>query len=153
MDPGGRQNVPQPHVRVARNHLVRARNGRRHQVEDGEEGLGRIRGNGQVVDVVGGAPELLPHGVVGRVVVHLGRQVVARGQVLEPIQVVPVARASSAGVSVHDLSIHSGEILNLSVEYLPFSPHRYYHRESHEKGKTDYEGGRELRMRKGRLWQ
>lgn len=41
---------------------------------------------------------------------HLSSQVVACGQVLEPVQAIPVSRSSSAGVVVDHLGMWKGEV-------------------------------------------
>ena len=103
MHPSGRQDVPETNIRVPRYHLVRSRYRSGHEVKYGKERFCSIRGNGQVINIVCGPLQFLPHGVIGRVVVHFRRQVVARCQVLEPVKVVPVTCPTSAGVSVHHL--------------------------------------------------
>lgn len=41
---------------------------------------------------------------------HLSRQIVARGQVLEPVQTIPVSRSAAAGVMVDHLGARKGQV-------------------------------------------
>ena len=47
--------------------------------------------------------QFISHDVRGRVLVHLGGQVVSRGEVLEPEEGVPVAGPAPTGIVLHNL--------------------------------------------------
>jgi len=102
--PGARRPVLEAHVGVARHERVAARDRGLVQLEDGGlVGAGHAR---QRVDRVGGlAAQLGAHRVLAGVLVHLGGQVAARGQVLEAEQVGPARGASAARVLLHQLHL------------------------------------------------
>ena len=83
--------------------LVCLLNGGGLQLKDGQHGLCVLGVHHQVVHLVHLAPQLVPHWVKGLVRVHLSSEVVARGKVLEPVEVVPVASSTATGVMVHNL--------------------------------------------------
>ena len=70
MDPHGRQNVSQSHIRVPRYHLVCPRYGGGSQFKYGVERLHGIGVHREMIDGVCSSSEFLPHGVVGCIVVY-----------------------------------------------------------------------------------
>ena len=81
----------------------------RLQLKYRQPGLRVVVVDCQMVDSVHLTPQFLSHGVQSAVVVHLGRQVVARCQVFETVEIVPVAGPTATGVMVHHLVEHSGD--------------------------------------------
>ena len=54
------------------------------------------------------ASQFLSDWVHGTVMIHLSSQVVPSGEVLEPVQIIPVTSSTATGIVIHNLNERTG---------------------------------------------